>query len=113
GDFVDVCAHGGAARSGARVLSDCLAPLRVWDGGLVFYGGAITGIGVGALYARRRGLAFAPLADLIAPALAIGHALGRLGCFAAGCCYGKACAAGARACVSFPTGSVAHEHLAC
>jgi phosphatidylglycerol:prolipoprotein diacylglycerol transferase len=112
GDFAQICTQGGAARRAGQVLSDCLAPLRVWDGGLVFYGGAITGIAVGALYARRRGLAFSPLADLIAPALALGHALGRLGCFAAGCCYGKACAVGAHGCVAFPTGSVAHEHLA-
>jgi phosphatidylglycerol---prolipoprotein diacylglyceryl transferase len=112
GHFAQICAQGGAARSLGQVLSDCAAPLRVWDGGLVFYGGAITGIAVGALYARRRRLPFAPLGDLIAPALAIGHALGRLGCFLAGCCYGKACGPDAAACVRFPAGSVAHAHLA-
>ena len=40
-------------------------------------------------YARRYNLGFAPLADAYAPGLALGHAIGRLGCFSAGCCWGK------------------------
>ncbi len=57
----------------------------------VFYGG----FGMAALaaiaYVRRQGLPLGRVADLAAPSLALGQAVGRLGCFAAGCCFGKAC----------------------
>lgn len=65
--------------------------LKVWEGGLVWYGGLIAAAVAGTLWARRRGLSAALMADLAAPGVALGHALGRLGCFAAGCCYGKPC----------------------
>ncbi|TVQ97771.1 MAG: prolipoprotein diacylglyceryl transferase [Deltaproteobacteria bacterium] len=67
---------------------DCLAFLRIWEGGLVFYGGVLGAFAGGALWCRRRGVSFLRGADLFAPALAIGHAIGRLGCYAASCCYG-------------------------
>ncbi len=57
--------------------------------GGVYYGGLLTAIAVAIFYARRFGLSFLPLADVYAAPLALGHAIGRLGCFAAGCCYGK------------------------
>ncbi len=61
----------------------------IWSGGLVYYGGFIAAaLVVILLPARRRKLTLWPLADLLAPALALGHALGRIGCFFAGCCYG-------------------------
>jgi phosphatidylglycerol:prolipoprotein diacylglycerol transferase len=65
--------------------------LFLWQGGLVFYGGLILATIAGALWVRRRGLSAALMADIAAPSLALGHAFGRLGCFAAGCCYGKPC----------------------
>ncbi len=43
------------------------------------------------IYARVKQLPLWKLADLLAPSLALGHAFGRLGCFAQGCCYGHAC----------------------
>jgi len=46
---------------------------------------------VALLYVRRHRLPLGKVADLVAPPLALGQAIGRLGCFAAGCCYGKAC----------------------
>ncbi len=101
-DFSRLCTRGG----------DCLAPLKIWDGGLVFYGGLIAAAAVTFRFVRRRGWRFGVVGDLFAPGLALGHAVGRLGCFAAGCCFGKTCAAGGPPCVSFPAGSVAHEHLA-
>ncbi|MFQ5876849.1 MAG: prolipoprotein diacylglyceryl transferase [Acidobacteriota bacterium] len=58
----------------------------------VFYGGFGLAAAAALLYIRRRRLPLGPVADLSAPALALGQAVGRLGCFAAGCCYGKACA---------------------
>lgn len=59
--------------------------------GFVFFGGFVGATLTGVLYARRKGLALAKLADVFAPALALGHAFGRLGCFFEGCCYGKTC----------------------
>lgn len=59
--------------------------------GFVFFGGFVGATLTGVYYARRHNLALAKLADVFAPALALGHALGRLGCFFEGCCYGKAC----------------------
>lgn len=62
---------------------------KIWEGGLVFYGGFIVAVAVVIWYIKKYGLDLWKIADVFAPALAIGHALGRLGCFSAGCCYGK------------------------
>lgn len=62
---------------------------RIWEGGLVFSGGLITVALVMIWYVRKNNLSYWRLGDLWAPALAIGQAIGRLGCFSAGCCYGK------------------------
>ena len=59
------------------------------QGGYVFYGGAIGGILSGALYAAARGIPVLKLADVTAPTILLGQAIGRLGCFLAGCCYGQ------------------------
>jgi phosphatidylglycerol:prolipoprotein diacylglycerol transferase len=63
--------------------------IKIWEGGLVFYGGVLFAVPVAAWYARRRGLNLWQTADIWAPSAAIGHAVGRLGCFCAGCCYGR------------------------
>lgn len=57
--------------------------------GGVFYGGLILAVSVALWYVWRHGLAVWPLADAFAPGIALGHAVGRLGCLAAGCCYGR------------------------
>jgi phosphatidylglycerol---prolipoprotein diacylglyceryl transferase len=57
----------------------------------VFYGGLIAALLVSWWYMRRKGLPMLATADLFAPAIALGHGIGRLGCFAAGCCWGIAC----------------------
>lgn len=62
---------------------------KVWEGGLVFYGGLIGAVLTSAWYMKRHRLNFWRVADIFMPGVAIGHAIGRLGCFAAGCCYGK------------------------
>ena len=62
--------------------------LKVWEGGLVFYGGVIFAIPVAVWYARKQGMLLWQTADIWAPSIAVGHAIGRLGCFCAGCCYG-------------------------
>ncbi len=62
--------------------------LKIWEGGLVFYGGVIFALPTVLWYAKRHGLALWQTVDVWAPSIAVGHALGRLGCFCAGCCYG-------------------------
>jgi phosphatidylglycerol---prolipoprotein diacylglyceryl transferase len=59
--------------------------------GGVFFGGLIAGLAMAFFYMRAKGLPFLVTADLFAPGIALGHAIGRLGCFSAGCCWGVAC----------------------
>jgi phosphatidylglycerol:prolipoprotein diacylglycerol transferase len=57
--------------------------------GGVFYGGLLAALAVAVWYSRKSALPALQAADVLAPAVAIGHSIGRLGCFAAGCCWGK------------------------
>src|SRR5256885_6770510 len=57
--------------------------------GGVFYGGLILAVVVALWYIRRVGLPLWPTCDVFAPGIALGHVVGRFGCFFAGCCYGK------------------------
>jgi len=57
--------------------------------GGVFYGGLILAVSVAFWYIRRHRLPFWQTCDVFAPGIALGHAIGRLGCLAAGCCYGR------------------------
>ncbi len=57
--------------------------------GGIFYGGLVAAIGVSLWYMRRHRFPLLKTCDVFAPGVALGHAIGRLGCFAAGCCYGK------------------------
>lgn len=75
----------------------------VWKGGLVFYGGVFAAMLAGAVYLRRRGLSVAEGFDMFIPSLALGHAIGRFGCFLNGCCFGKI--SSLPWAVSFPEGS--------
>lgn len=62
---------------------------KIWEGGLTFYGGLIGGIIVGLLLVRRWRIPLLPVMDIAGPAVALGQAVGRIGCFLAGCCWGK------------------------
>jgi phosphatidylglycerol:prolipoprotein diacylglycerol transferase len=66
-----------------------LSIFKIWQGGLVYYGGFIAVIIFAYAYAKRKKILLLKLGDFFAPALALGHSLGRIGCFFAGCCYGK------------------------
>jgi phosphatidylglycerol:prolipoprotein diacylglycerol transferase len=57
--------------------------------GGVFFGGFLGAVVVAIFYARHAKLAFLPVADAYMPGLSLGHAIGRLGCFSAGCCWGR------------------------
>lgn len=56
--------------------------------GGVFYGGLIAALIVAFVYMRRKRLPPLRTADAFAPGIALGHGIGRLGCFSAGCCWG-------------------------
>ncbi len=67
----------------------CDLALAIWRGGLVWYGGVL-GAGAALLvYVRRHGLPLLDTLDVFTPGVALGHGIGRLGCFMAGCCWGK------------------------
>lgn len=63
--------------------------IRIDQGGLIFYGGLILASAALVVFAHRHRLPLWHLADFAIPGLAIGHALGRVGCFLNGCCYGR------------------------
>jgi len=65
--------------------------LKFWQGGLVFYGGFLGAVLAAVICVRHYRLGAGRTADVLAPAIALGQTLGRLGCFFAGCCYGKTC----------------------
>lgn len=72
------------------------------SGGLVFQGGLIGAAIVAYLYARRHQLDFLRIADIMIPTVSLGAAIGRLGCFSAGCCWGDITHAGFKLAVNFP-----------
>ena len=57
--------------------------------GFVFFGGFLMAVFALFLWSRAKQRPLAPIADALAPPLALGHMFGRLGCFMEGCCYGK------------------------
>ncbi len=62
---------------------------KIWEGGLVFFGGLILAIIVAFWYMKRHQLPIWKLADLLSPLIALGLFFARIGCFLAGCCYGQ------------------------
>jgi phosphatidylglycerol:prolipoprotein diacylglycerol transferase len=90
-----------AAIVGARTLyvlvtwpvfrDDPLEVFRIWHGGLVFYGGFIGAVIIALWYIRKQGLPLFKTLDIFAPSIAFGQFVARIGCFFAGCCYGKMC----------------------
>ncbi len=101
---------------GARVLFVVTNPQRLaealvpWQGGdLVFYGGALGCLVFLAAWSRWRRVPLPRVVDLLIPSVALGHAIGRVGCFAAGCCYGAA--SDAPWAVRFPRESLAFQQL--
>jgi phosphatidylglycerol---prolipoprotein diacylglyceryl transferase len=63
--------------------------VKIWQGGLVFYGGLFGAIAVSWFWIRVEKWPFSYTFDLVAPYILLGHAVGRVGCFLNGCCYGN------------------------
>lgn len=99
-----------AALAGAKILhifvdysyysQDWSRLSRLYQVGGVYYGGLILAVLVSALYMRLKKMNFWKTADAMCMGLAAGQILGRLGCFFAGCCWGRECYPG------FPLGVV-------
>jgi phosphatidylglycerol:prolipoprotein diacylglycerol transferase len=71
-------------RNPGQILS-----LSTLQAGGVFYGGLLVALAVAVWQMRKRALPALAVADAIAPGAALGHAIGRVGCFLAGCCWGR------------------------
>jgi phosphatidylglycerol:prolipoprotein diacylglycerol transferase len=84
------------------------AILNVTQGGLVVYGSLIGALLGGLWFLRRNALPLLATADLMAPSLVLGLALGRIGCLLNGCCYGGLCDASWA--VTFPSTSEPYTH---
>lgn len=65
--------------------------VQVWKGGLAVLGGIILAVITSYLYLRYQQISFLLIADVMVPSLALGQAIGRIGCFLNGCCFGVAC----------------------
>lgn len=94
--------------------------LALWKGGFVFWGGAVGGVVALVIFCKKRKLPLGELADYCAPGLALGHAVGRIGCVAGGCCYGYATyhldqagkvIADTPFAIAYPEGSIAYGSL--
>jgi len=62
---------------------------RIWEGGLVFYGGLLLAVAVSMGYLKFYRLPVWKFADHFSPSIALGLFFGRIGCLFAGCCYGR------------------------
>ena len=69
-------------------LAEPASIFKVWQGGLAIHGGIFGGIITSIIFSNARKISFWALADLIAPSIILGQAIGRIGCYLNGCCYG-------------------------
>ncbi|MFH1305032.1 MAG: prolipoprotein diacylglyceryl transferase [Candidatus Omnitrophota bacterium] len=80
-----------------------LSALRFYEGGLIFQGGLIAAVITAVVVTRIKKLSFWKITDLMAPYIVLGQAIGRIGCFLNGCCYGRIVQ---RAGITFPQEAV-------
>ena len=88
-------------------LSDVRADpaILIRPNGFLIYGGVVTGLLAMVIYCRKTGQSFGAYFDLFMPGVALGQSIGRIGCFFAGCCYGRETSLPFA--VTFPAGSIA------
>lgn len=70
-------------------ITDPLEIIKLWHGGLSWFGGFFLGASVAIIYIKRNRLPIYKTLDLLIPFLALGQSIGRIGCLLNGCCYGK------------------------
>jgi phosphatidylglycerol:prolipoprotein diacylglycerol transferase len=70
-------------------ISHPIEAFMINRGGLVFYGGFILAFLASVIFVKINKVSALDTADLLAPFIALGHSIGRIGCFLNGCCYGK------------------------
>ncbi|MBU1061634.1 MAG: prolipoprotein diacylglyceryl transferase [Candidatus Omnitrophica bacterium] len=75
-------------------IKEPVSIFKVWQGGLAIHGAILSGIITGYVFSEFHKISFWKLADLLAPSIILGQAIGRIGCFLNGCCSG------------IPTGSI-------
>jgi phosphatidylglycerol:prolipoprotein diacylglycerol transferase len=80
----------------------------IWDGGLTLYGGIALSTATVYVMARRRRIPFLVMADIFSPGVILGIGLTRIGCFLAGCCYGRPTELGCA--VTFPLDAPSSLH---
>ena len=71
--------------------NDWVQVFYFWQGGFVFYGGAVLALLTSLIYLFWQKVEIFSWMDFFAPILALGYALGRISCLIAGCCYGRSC----------------------
>ena len=69
-------------------LEHPLRVLAIWNGGLTMYGGLVGAIAASFVFTRIRKIPFWKVSDVVAPSVALGLAVTRIGCFMNGCCFG-------------------------
>ncbi len=74
-----------------RFIRDPAELIVLIRAGGVFLGGFLAAVIAAVVLLRRHRMEFLPTVDVIAPSLALGHAIGRVGCLMAGCCWGARC----------------------
>jgi phosphatidylglycerol:prolipoprotein diacylglycerol transferase len=84
-----------------------LEAFAIWNGGLSIQGGLVGGFIAGAVYTRLNKLSFWEFADLLAPAIILGQAIGRIACFLNGDAYGTPTNSGFG--LVYPEGSMAYD----
>jgi len=70
-------------------INEPLGVFKVWEGGLVYYGGLMLVIPICFWYTKKHSIPLRKCIDVFAPYISLGQSIGRLGCFSAGCCYGS------------------------
>lgn len=80
---------------------------RIWQGGIAIQGALIGGLAAVAIYTRKHRISFWELADIMAPAIVLGQAIGRFACFLNGCAFGSP--TGSSFGLIYPEGTVAFE----
>lgn len=85
-------------------MADPLSIIRVDQGGLIFYGGFVAAAAAIVVFGRRHKVPLARLFDFVVTSVPLAHALGRIGCFLNGCCFGSCTTAAPH--VQFPPYSI-------